>query len=368
MVSPIEEIFENFISPENLKDLPSLAGLVLFTDSQDLPILLLSAANIRRTAKVKLAEQLEKTKKADLKSITSKIYFKECPCKFRLSIEYYKSVKEIFPSNYKDHITFVYPHFLKVNLNENIPFFSITSKPAFKNDEKILGPFPSQKSASVFFNAVQDAFKLCRRSDIVNDKQHSAACPYLQMDACCGVCAGKNSVEEYKNIITQAFEAGANPQIAIENFQTEMQIASKELNFEKAANLKRIIEKLSILKNQSYKWTSDLEKLTILHIDKSAKIKVACPEQGRREGSKTKKQTLAVFVMNFFTISDLGDFLADEKEKICVEVENSLAKLQQNQSGGDETIERFSIISYFLYRSNPFGLWMKAEEFKYFDF
>jgi hypothetical protein len=173
------------------------------------------------------------------------------------------------------------------------------------------------------------------------------------MDACVGVCAGKIPAEEYKNIIQEAFEAGVNPTNAIEQLQQQMQIASKELKFEKAAGLKKKTDKLSVLKKQNYKWTGDLKNLKIVHIDKSVKIKP--------EGSKKKVQTYAVFVINFFNIIDLGDFTLDNPdsiyEKICASFENFR---NSQEKITDETIERFSIASYFLYRSKPSGLWLNT--------
>ena len=362
MTNPANEIFESYLTIENpaelekeLSKLPTQAGLVLFADSQSLPILLLAAANIRRTAKNKLAEQKETTKKADLKSITAKIYYTVCPCKFRLAITYLQTVKKIFSPNYKDYITFVRPWFIGVNLSEKIPFFSITKKPATKSGEKILGPIPSQRSATVFLKALEDAFKLCKRNDLVNNPQRAAGCPYLQMDACCGVCGGKISPEDYQNIIKDAFEAGAQPAKTIEKFQADMQTASKELGFERAAELKKKIEKLSLLKKQTYRWTGDLERLRIIHIDKSAKIK--------QEDSRAKKQTFAVFVMNFFETIDIGDFAGNDFDKIIEVIEAALAKLNSNRQDTDdntEVLEQFSIVSYFLYRTNSPGLWLEA--------
>ncbi|MGB8225812.1 MAG: UvrB/UvrC motif-containing protein [Sedimentisphaerales bacterium] len=366
----MNELFDNCILPDKLSELPSSAGLVLFADSQDLPILLLSAANIRRAAKNKLAEPFDtstklsadklragKTKKADLKSITAKIYCETCHCKFRLALEHYKAVKKIFASNYKDHISFVYPWFIEIDFNEKIPFFSITRKPAFKSGEKILGPFSSQKSAAVFLNTLEDAFKLCKRSDLAGNPQRAAGCPYLQMNACCGVCGGKIRPQDYQNIIKDAFEAGVEPAKQIEKLGAEMQRAAKDLNFESAAELKKKIEKLSTLKKQTYRWTGDLEKLKIVHIDKSVKIKA--------QDSKKKKQTYAVFVMNFFEVIDIGDFVIDDSSKITEIIENTLLKLnggQQNAGDNSEILERFAIISYFLYRTNWPGLWVNTSE------
>jgi excinuclease UvrABC nuclease subunit len=358
MESRADKIFENRISPnDKLSDLPNSAGLALFADSQDIPILLLTTANIRRTVRNKLAEQAEKSKKTDLKSITAKIYYTICPCRFRLALMHYKAAKKIFASNYKDHITFVYPWYIRTDISEKIPFFSATKRPIFKNEEKILGPFPSQKSAANFLDTLENTFKLCRKSEFVNNPAQATSCPYLQMDACCGVCAGKISPENYQVIIKDAFEAGANPAKTIEKLQADMQIASKELNFEKAAELKRKIEKLSTLKKQTYRWTSDLKNLKIVHIDKSAKIK--------QEGTKAKKQTFAVFVMNFSEIIDLGDFVIESVEKISEGIENALSKISfpsENICDETELVEKFLIISYFLYRTNPSGLWLRISD------
>jgi excinuclease UvrABC nuclease subunit len=356
-----ETIFENCFSlvatenteftetkNNNFKDLPTSAGLVLFTDSQNSPIVLLTAANIRRTVKNKLAEQIEKSKRADLKSITVKIYYSAIACKFRLAVNHYTAVRKIFTEKYKDYITLVYPWFLTVNLNDRIPFFSVTRKPTFKAGEKILGPFPSQKSAAAFQTTLEDVFALCRKHKFINNPQ---SCSYLQMDVCCGVCAGKINIEEYKKIIGDAFAAGAEPDAAINNFQTEMQTAAKELNFEKAAALKKKIEKLATLKKSTYRWTSDLKNLKIVHTDKSFKIKP--------QGEKIKKQTYAVFAMNVFQILDAGDYFKDNPAEFIDAITKNIEQL--SNSPVDEMLERFAIVTYFLYRSKPSGLWLNIQ-------
>lgn len=352
MEKQINEIFEKSISTQdNISDLPSSAGLVFFTDNQGQPITLLTTANIRRTVKTKLAEQQEKTKRADLKSITAKIYYKVCVCKFRLAVWHYDAVKRLFPKNYNDYITLIWPWYVTVNINDKIPFFTVTRKPAFKDGEKILGPFPTQKSAAGLVNVLEDVYKLCRKREHVNNGQ---SCPYMQMDACVGVCAGKISTDDYKKIIEAAFEAGAEPEKAIENFQTEMQKAAKELQFEKAAALKKRIDKISALKKPVYKWTGDLRKLKIVHIDKSFKIK--------EQGSKKRRQSFAFFVMNVFGIIDAGDLVWDNPDVIKSIVNKGLDELPT--SADENTLEKFSIVTYFLYRSKPPGEWVDNLKFK----
>ncbi|MFA6186211.1 MAG: UvrB/UvrC motif-containing protein [Phycisphaerae bacterium] len=345
------EIFENFFLPkDDHSALPTSPGLILFADDNDKPIQLLTTANIRNAVKNKLIEQTEKSKRTDLKEITAKIYYSVCQCRFRLAMKHLCAVRKIFSENYKDHITLVQPWFVRVNFADKTPFFSITKKPSFKTDEKILCPFPSQKSATDFLKAIQDIFKLCKRPDIANNPELAKSCPYLQMDSCCGLCAGRISSDEYLQITKKAFSAGANPSGEVEILQRQMTEAAKNLNFELAAELKKKIEKLSVLKKQTYRWTSDLEKLKIVHIDKSARIK--------QQGIRAKKQTLAAFVMNCFDIIDLGDFLEDEQDKISQAIENALCRLK-NDFDEIETLEKFSIISYFLYRTGSTGLWLK---------
>ena len=142
MTNIAETIFENNCLLDDKSDLPTSAGLVLFADSQNNPIQLLTASNIRRVVKNKLAEQEEKSKRADLKSITAKIYYSACPCRFRLAIKHLDAARKIFGTSYKDHIKFVRPWFIKTDIGERFASFSITKKPAFKTSEKILGPYP----------------------------------------------------------------------------------------------------------------------------------------------------------------------------------------------------------------------------------
>ena len=350
----LNEIFENSLLAQDRQTLPTSAGLVLFADEQDNPIQLLAASSIRRVVKNKLAEQEEKSKRADLKSITAKIYYSVCPCKFRLAMKHLDAVRKVLGSAYKDHIKFVRPWFIRTDVSEKIPSFSITKKPAFKAEEKILGPYPSQKAAAMFLNTIEDAFRLCKRIDLVNNPTVSASCPYLQMASCRGVCAGKISEEEYRDIMEDAFSAGANPAQTVEKLQQQMADASKDLNFELAAELKRRIEKISVLKKQTYRWTGDLKNLKIVHTDKSAKIK--------RKGIRAKKQTLAVFVISFFEVSDLGDFVDEESEKIAEAVEKALSKICESSdviSDSTEILEQFSVVSYFLYRTGTKGIWQK---------
>jgi excinuclease UvrABC nuclease subunit len=86
MNSPSEELFDSSVAldqdnntPDALADIPTCKGVLLFTDSSDTPIQLLQAANLRRTARVKLFRQDEGiSKRTDISKLASKIYWRCC--------------------------------------------------------------------------------------------------------------------------------------------------------------------------------------------------------------------------------------------------------------------------------------------------
>jgi excinuclease UvrABC nuclease subunit len=351
METEAEEIFENCLSINNeLSGLPNSAGLVFFADSQNLPIVLLTTANIKRAVKTKLAEKIDPStslgtmpnKRADLKSITAIFFYSPCRCKFRLAIKHLDAAKKIFGQKYKDYIKLVSPYFIQINLQGKFPLPAITKKPSLENE--IIGPFAGMKSAGCFLKVIEDAFGLCKRGDLVHNPAAAKSCPYLQMAGCAAVCSGKTSPAEYANLVKAAFDAAEQPAETIEKMQKQMQAAAKELNFESAGALKKKIEKLSALNKPCYRWTGNLKKLRIVHIEKLG---------------KTKKQVYAAFAINPVQITDMGDLtFADDDEKNKF-IANAFDRCGSFDNPAEDFLERFAIVSYFLYRTKPAGLWLR---------
>ena len=103
---------------ESIGELPHCKGVVLFADAADTPILLLIAADIKRLALNRLtcADTTVATKRVKLAEIVRRIYYFCCWCDFNSSLQHYRIAKELFPSRYKDYVTFAKIWYVKINL------------------------------------------------------------------------------------------------------------------------------------------------------------------------------------------------------------------------------------------------------------
>lgn len=184
---PVEE---NQSAESDFLQLPTCKGLILFADAADNPIQLLTAANIRRTARARLPAKPAATA-TNITDICRKIYYRCCFCDFNNNLTYLEIAKKLFAKDYKELINFGKAWYLKIDLSHKFPFFTITSSAEADGNVKLFGPFLSQKNARAMLHMLQDVFLLCRRSDLIANSQKSRTCPYLQMQNCSSVCAGK---------------------------------------------------------------------------------------------------------------------------------------------------------------------------------
>ena len=130
-----------------------------------------------------------------------------------------------------------------------------------------------------------------------------------------------------------------------------MKQLSENTEFEKANAVKKQIEQIELLKHPRYKWTCDLEDWEVLHIDKSAKIKI--------EGKRKKQQTYAAFVIGNGYIRQLKQFTLESVEEMC----NSLTMPDNEQEKSTDLKgqnELMSLVSLSLYRSKPAGVWLNC--------
>ena len=138
-----------------------------------------------------------------------------------------------------------------------------------------------------------------------------------------------------------------------EKLAVMMRQLSEDTEFEKANTVKKQLDQLERLKAPCYKWTCDLADWRVLHIDKSAKIKV--------EGKRKKEQTYTAFVISNGYIRQLEPFTLDGVQ----EVSKSLARLfgEQERPGDVKAKdELMSLVSLSLYRSKPAGIWINCSK------
>ena len=333
---------------------PTCKGVLLFCDADDKPVQLLIAANIRRLARNRLfpPEPERVGKRADIRRIVRRIYYLCCYNDFRSMLRHLEIAGTIYPDSWHSLISLPKPWFVKINPLDEWPNFSATNKAAVNTEAKYFGPLATRKSADKFITALRSAFGLCQRPDLVDSAQKAATCPYLQMKTCPAPCVGRLGRGEYASQIAEAVSAAPGEgRRHIETARRQMADLAEQRQFEQADMAKKRLESLEVLLKDDYRWTTDLSKLAILHIDQSAKI---APAEGKR-----KVQSYAGFLITAGRIVELDDFTLDDIEKFYASFRDSLNQPMENSACG-QMPKHLALTTYFLYRRNPPGLWINA--------
>jgi hypothetical protein len=346
----------------HLVALPAQKGIVLFADSEDRPVQLLIAANIRRTARARLYTEDTPTpsKRPEITSIVRHIYYSCCYNDFKAAISHYTVAKRLWPDNYAGLICFPKLNLVKINPSANWPGFSIVSSLPTSKDEIVFGPFQSRKSATAFVNALENAFSLCHRPELASNPDKATSCPYLQMENCPAPCVGKISEDQYRQQIENAISAASgNVDQLRSELQEKMELHCQQLEFELANHVKNQLEQLDIIEKFPYKWTGRLNGLAVLHINLSAKVKF--------KGKRKKTQTLAAFLITKTGTHEFAAFDLENIEDFHKSLEKQLSVIRQPMVSPalperKTCGEKLSLLCSFLYRSKPAGVWIDCSE------
>ncbi len=356
-INPAQQTLEALLEPEPV---PAKKGVLLFADKDDRPIQLLIAANIRRTAAAKLFPQdpAAVKKHANIASITRKIYYLCCYNDFKCLLKHYQIAKALYPDSYTKIITFPRQSYVKITPGAKWPFFSLTDKPSISKTENFFGPFPTRRSAGQFIGILQNVFGLCQRPGLLESGKDTSSCTYLQMNTCPAPCIGKTSRSEYLNWVEDAVAAAkGNLRRQKEKMLGQMKKLAEQREFEQADIVKKSIRQLENLTKETYRWTTEISELAVLHIDRSAKIKI--------QGKRKKEQTFSAFVIRSGHIFELADFTL---ETIDAFYKSFMQCLTESVFGlsGEQLSEQLSFLGFSLYRSKPAGVWFDCSSTQQF--
>ena len=145
-----------------------------------------------------------------------------------------------------------YPY-MRVDMNDEYPSFLIVSKTA--NDGALyLGPYGSRGSAREAIQTVSKALKLptCGKN-IAKIKGKDRPCLNYHMDACRAYCQNNRSAAEYRESIETAISIfqGKTTEL-IGRLTSEMQEASENLEFERAAEIRDRLRIVQMLERKQF--------------------------------------------------------------------------------------------------------------------
>ena len=150
-----------------------------------------------------------------------------------------------------------YP-FIKITTNEDFPKVFITRNYA-KDGNKYFGPYPNAGAVHETINLIRKIFPLrtCKKFIVEGGKQ-TRPCLNYHIKKCKAPCEGHISKVDYRNMIDEIMDVlSGRDRTLLNKLKKEMQEASLNLEFEKAASLRdkilaieNIAEKQKVFKSQ----------------------------------------------------------------------------------------------------------------------
>jgi len=206
--------------------------------------------DLRRRLQRLLGPPDPSSKRLNLRDLTQGIRYRLTASSFEQTFVYYKQAKQLFPKRYQKLLRIRPPAVLKMNLRNAYPRCYTTRKITVDAAGEpsggiYYGPFASRKAADAFAEGVLDLFKVRRCQIKIRRDPSFPGCIYSEMKMCLAPCFAGCSKEEYdgevQRLVAFLETGGASLRSSLES---ERELASEELDFEKAALLHKKLDKL----------------------------------------------------------------------------------------------------------------------------
>jgi hypothetical protein len=131
---------------------------------------------------------------------------------------------------------------------------------------RYFGPVADKHAAARFVELIEDLFDLCRYHHILVQAPHGTACVYKEMGKCPAPCDGSESMETYRARLGEGVRFAADPASAIRDAEAEMRKASGALDFERAEERRRWIERAGAATTRKFRAAGDLDALRLVAV------------------------------------------------------------------------------------------------------
>ena len=144
-----------------------------------------------------------------------------------------------------------YPH-IEVSLKHDFPKFSFHRGKRKLKHARYFGPYPNVYAVRNTLNNLQKIFLLRNCTDSYY-KNRSRPCLQFQIKRCSAPCVDRISHEDYSFNVNQAVDyLKGNDKSIIDKFIHEMDKASKDQNYERAAFFRDQVANLKVIQSQQY--------------------------------------------------------------------------------------------------------------------
>ena len=229
---------------------PKPAVCLIESRAENAEPFLIRTQDLRRRLQRLLGPADPTSKRLNLRELACGVRYRLTGSKLEQSLTYYQAAKQVFPERYRKLTRLRPPAVLKISLRNAYPRCYVTRSIAVDETGAptagaYYGPFPSRKSALAFSEQALDLFKVRRCQIKIRRDPAFPGCIYSEMKMCLAPCFAGCTKEEYDaevQRLVQFLDTNGNSlRAAIED---DRERASADLDFERAAQLHKRLEKL----------------------------------------------------------------------------------------------------------------------------
>ncbi len=283
----------NEIIKSKLQNLPTDPGVYQFKDKNGKVIYVGKAKNLRNRVRTYFQNSIDSPKTAVLvqKVEDFELIITESEVEaLVLENNLIKDKKPRYNINLKDDKSFPY---IRVT---NEPFPQIfPTRNVVKDGSKYFGPYTDVKNMRNSLRLINKIFKIRSCKFFIDDeaieKEKIKLCLDYHIKKCEGPCEGLQSQEDYNKMVKQVIKLlrGKTDEL-LKDFENEMQSASENMAFEKAAEIRDKIEQLKVYNAKHTVVTTDFEDKDIITAASEGKD-VAATILNIRDGKLVGKKT-----------------------------------------------------------------------------
>jgi excinuclease ABC subunit C len=294
----------------DLKKIPNTPGVYKFFSNQEI-IYIGKAKNLRNRVSSYFGNAIKDRKTSQIKSLTNKIETFTTKNELEALLLEQMLIKENKPKFnilLRDDKTYPYIYF---SSNHDFPGINLKrTKQAV--DANFFGPFVNASAVKKSIREIQKIFRLrnCNDSTFSN---RSRPCIEYQMKKCSAPCVQKISkTDYYEDVVSAKSYLSSSDTQTISRLNSEIKIASKNLEFERAADIRDKLKRLELLREEQSVVTisKDVDIFSVHSEDNYIGICIVVVRRGTIRGTKTHLVKRAYFesmddiyqsvIMNFY--------------------------------------------------------------------
>jgi len=229
---------------------PKPAVCLIESRAENAEPLLIRTQDLRRRLQRLLGRPDPTSKRLNLRELASGIRYRLTGSTLEQIFTYYQHAKHLFPQRYRKLTRLRPPAVLKISLRNAYPRCYVTRRIAVDETGAPIagayyGPFPSRKSALAFSEQALDLFKVRRCQIKIRCDPTFPGCIYSEMKMCLAPCFAGCTKEEYDAEVERLVQfLDTNGNSLRTTIEDDRERASADLDFERAAQLHKRIEKL----------------------------------------------------------------------------------------------------------------------------